>query len=547
MRIVLAQIDTVVGDVDGNLALVERTAHEAARLGAEVVVFPEMVITGYPPMDLLERPELIERSADAVSRLAGTSRQGPDLVVGHPSGNTAAEGRPFVNAVSLLSGGRVAATIHKRLLPSYDVFDEDRWFEPGREAGTMSAGSTTFGVAVCEDAWRDGPAPALRRYPVDPVAEAVEAGARVILNPSASPYERGKPHLRERLLSDLARRHARPVLMVNQVGGNDSLVFDGGSLAVDGAGRTVARAPLFEPYLLVVDLEDGEPHAQCVEWPTGDEEVLGALKLGVRDYVHKCGFESVVLGLSGGIDSAVVATLACDTLGPDRVMALSMPSRFSSPGSVRDARTLADNLDMRLEEVSIERPFEALLATLGPLFEGRPFDVTEENLQARIRGTLLMSVANKLGKLVLATGNKSELAVGYSTLYGDMVGALAPIGDVLKTDVFALARALNRQAERIPRVILEKPPSAELRPGQLDEDTLPPYSRLDEVLRMYLEQDMHVESIVEAGVDEALVARILDMVRNAEYKRIQAALTLKISPRAFGAGRRYPVAQGFAK
>jgi NAD+ synthetase len=549
MKIALAQVNPLVGDIDANTALVASIADKAASMGADLVVLPEMVITGYPPLDLLERPELSERSIRAVEKLAASTAGGPALLVGHPAINTTARGRPFVNSTVLLAQGAVAASYAKRLLPSYDVFDEDRWFEPGTTAGVMQHQGTLLGLAVCEDIWHDSPMLHRRSYGIDPIAQIVESPVRMILNPSASPYERGKPAQRESMLASVARNNGVAVIFVNQVGGNDSLVFDGGSLAIDARGRTCARLPLFEEALAIVEVDQsGHVDGRQAGWPADPrEEMFGALSLGLRDYVTKCGHDSVVLGLSGGIDSALVATIAAETLGPERVHAISMPSRFSSKGSVDDAKQLAGNLGIKLTTLPIEGVYSSLLSTLAPVFGDRPFDLAEENLQARARGALLMGVSNKLGGLVLATGNKSELAVGYCTLYGDMVGALAPIGDVLKTDVFALARWLNRENERIPVAIIDKPPSAELRPDQKDEDSLPPYDLLDRVLAMYLEKDMHIDEIVATGIPESQAIAIIEMVRRAEYKRIQAPLTLKVSPRAFGTGRRYPVAQGFGR
>ncbi len=543
MRIALAQVNPLVGDVAANASLVRETISRAGSLGADLVVFPEMVICGYPPRDLLERPALVERSEEAVRDLARATADGPAALVGHPARNEADSLKPLLNAVSLLAGGRVRSRAVKRLLPSYDVFDEDRWFAPGDRPGILELDGRSLGIAVCEDIWNHSMLVQRPLYAVDPLEDLAAAGVRVIVNPSASPFVVDKPALREAMLADVARSVGAGVLFVNQVGGNDELVFDGGSLAVDARGRTRARAPLFETSLLVVEMDgEGGLAGDASPWPEGREEMLRrAIVTGLGDYVRKCGFGDVVIGLSGGIDSALVACLAAEALGPKHVTAVAMPSRFSSSGSVSDARDLAGRLGIRIEEISIEPAFAALLEMLAPHLEGAGSGLAVENLQARIRGTLLMALSNRHGSLVLATGNKSELAVGYCTLYGDMVGALAPIGDILKTDVYALARHLNSDAEIIPAAIIGKPPSAELRPGQTDQDSLPPYDDLDSILRQILEQGPAPGPDVAAGTQQQVMA----MVRAAEHKRLQAPIVLKVSSRAFGPGRRYPVAQGF--
>ncbi len=543
MKIALAQVNPLVGDVEANASLVRETISRAGSLGAGLVVFPEMVICGYPPRDLLERPALVDRSEEAVRDLARATADGPAALVGHPARNEADSLKPLLNAVSLLSGGRVRSRYIKRLLPSYDVFDEDRWFAPGDRPGIFELDGRSLGIAVCEDIWNHGGHVPRPLYAEDPLEDLAGASVSVIINPSASPFVLGKPALREKMLADVARSVGAGVLFVNQVGGNDELVFDGGSLAVDAGGRTRARGPLFETSLLEVTLdEEGGLAGDVSSWPPGREETLRlAIVTGLRDYVHKCGFQDVVIGLSGGIDSALVACLAVDALGAGHVTAVAMPSRFSSSGSLSDARDLAGRLGIRLEEIPIEPAFTALLGMLARHLDGAGSGLAVENLQARIRGTLLMALSNAHGSLVLATGNKSELAVGYCTLYGDMVGALAPIGDILKTDVYALARHLNGEREIIPAAIIDKPPSAELRPDQTDQDTLPPYGELDPVLRQILEQ----EPAPGAGASGDAQQQVMAMVRAAEHKRLQAPIVLKVSSRAFGPGRRYPVAQGF--
>ncbi|MBW2260372.1 MAG: NAD+ synthase [Deltaproteobacteria bacterium] len=543
MKIALAQVNPLVGDVAGNASLVRETIARAGGRGARLVIFPEMVVCGYPPRDLLERPALVERSEEAVRDLARATANGPAALVGHPARNEVDGQKPFLNAVSLLAGGRVQSRYVKRLLPSYDVFDEDRWFAAGDRPGIIDLEGRALGIAVCEDIWNHGTHVPRPLYAQDPLEDLAGAKISVILNPSASPFALGKPALREKMLADVARSVGSGVLFVNQVGGNDELVFDGGSLAVDAQGRTRARGPLFETSLLEVTLdEDGGLGGEASEWPQRREEMLRlAIVTGLRDYVRKCGFEDVVIGLSGGIDSALVACLAVDALGSRHLTAAAMPSRFSSQGSLTDARDLAGRLGIRLEEISIEPAFEAMLEMLAPHLEGSGSGLAQENLQARIRGTMLMALSNRHGSLVLATGNKSELAVGYCTLYGDMVGALAPIGDILKTDVYTLARHLNRGEEIIPSAIIDKAPSAELRPDQTDQDALPPYDELDLVLRQVLEQEPPQGADVSRDTQE----RVRAMVRAAEHKRLQAPIVLKVSSRAFGPGRRYPVAQGF--
>lgn len=542
MKIALAQVNPLVGDVAGNAALVGETIARAGGRGARLVVFPEMVLCGYPPRDLLERPALVERCEEAVQDLTRATADGPAALVGHPARNEADGQKPLLNATSLIAGGRVRSRYAKRLLPSYDVFDEDRWFAAGDRPGILDLEGRSMGIALCEDIWNHSRHLPRPMYATDPLQDLSAAGIGLILNPSASPYSPGKPGFREKMLADVARSVGAAVLFVNQVGGNDELVFDGGSLAVDASGRTRASGPLFEPALLEVTLdEDGALVGEESSWPRFREEELRlAIVTGIRDYVLKCGFGNVVIGLSGGIDSALVACLAVDALGSEHVTAVAMPSRYSSQGSLVDARDLAGKLGIRLEEISIEPAFASLLETLAPHLEGGS-GLAEENLQARIRGTMLMALSNRHGSLVLATGNKSELAVGYCTLHGDMVGALAPIGDVLKSDVYALARHVNREKEIIPEAIIDKPPSAELRPDQTDQDTLPPYDELDRVLR----QDLEQEPQRGGNVSRAASEKIRAMVRAAEHKRLQAPIVLKVSSRAFGPGRRYPVAQGF--
>jgi len=542
MRVALAQINPTVGDVDGNAALVLAAARDAHARGATLVVFPELALAGYPPHDLLDREAFVARIDEVLHELARTL---PPLaaLVGFVERNPEAAGRPVFNAAALLEGGRVAGTYRKRLLPTYDVFDEDRHFEPGAAPFVFVHDGRKVGVTICEDLWTEGSDEAIR-YRTDPLDDVRQAGAELVVNLSASPFSLHKSEFRGRLFAAHAARLGVPVVFINQVGGNDDLIFDGHSLVVDARGRLVHECAEFDADLAVVDPFAVAP--QVVPRAAAEPEVLRrALELGLRDYVHKCGFSSVALGLSGGVDSAVVAVLAAEALGPDRVRALALPSRFSSPESRDDAEALARTLGLRLETVSIEPMFSAYLEALRPLFADRPFDVAEENLQARIRGALLMAVSNKFGPLVLATGNKSEIAVGYATLYGDMCGGLAPIGDLVKRRVYELARHLNSLAPRIPERVLTKAPSAELRPNQKDEDSLPPYEQLDRAIELHVDEGLDVPQMVVAGVEAGLAERVVRMVQRAEYKRRQGAPILKVTRKSFGPGRRLPIANGW--
>ncbi len=555
MRIALAQINPVVGDIAGNCERIAGKIEDAAREGADLVIFAELSVTGYPPRDLLRKERFVADSVAAVGELARHCKDTAALV-GYPRPVEAEHGRPLQNAAALLAGGEIRRVHAKRLLPTYDVFDETRYFEPASPAGGPSpdGGSDAcfelaglrIGLSICEDLW-DAEALGRDLYAEDPIGHLAAQGAQLIVNMAASPFEVGKAAVRDSVFRRQAARTSAAVAYVNQVGGNDELVFDGGSCVVSADGHVLGRARSFAEDLLIVDVPAAEPGRQE---PLGEPmaRLSAALKLGLRDYVRKCGFSSVVLGLSGGIDSAVVATLAADALGPENVHALAMPSRYSSAHSIEDARALAHNLGIRLLEVEIEpahATFERMLA--GPLAGGEA-NIADENVQARIRGLLVMAMSNAHGHLALATGNKSELSVGYCTLYGDMCGGLAPIGDLLKTTVFDLARGLNAESgfERIPSGTLTKPPSAELKPDQVDQDKLPPYELLDEILSRYIEADQTAEMIVAEGFDESVVRRVIRMVDASEYKRRQAAPTLKVSSRAFGSGRRMPIAQRYA-
>ncbi len=546
MKVALAQFNPVVGDLAGNVRRHGECIDAAARAGADLVVFGELSVVGYPPRDLLAKQGFAADCRRAVEALAARCTDIAALV-GFVQPTAGPAGRRLQNVAAVLAGGSIAQVHVKSLLPTYDVFDETRYFEPGRDVELLDIAGRQVGLSICEDLW-DASSLGWELYDDDPIHRLVSAGAEVIVNMAASPYEQTKPARREELFRRRARELVRPIVYVNQVGGNDELIFDGGSCVVSPAGEVVARAKSFAEDLLVADLD--EPGPARVETPPDRMAGLAeALQLGLGDYVHKCGFSRVVLGLSGGIDSAIVAVLAADALGARNVTALAMPSRYSSDHSLADAFALANNLGIACHEVPIEpihSAFEQVLAeALTHDAPGR--DVAEENVQARIRGNLVMAWSNAYGQLALATGNKSELACGYCTLYGDMAGGIAPIGDVLKTEVYELARYINDRAgaERIPENILAKPPSAELKPGQVDQDKLPPYDVLDGILQMYVTEDQPADAIIAAGFDATLVGRILRLVDLSEYKRQQAARVLKVSGRAFGMGRRMPIAQRY--
>ena len=541
MKLALAQINTTVGDFDGNLALL-RTAYErGVAAGAELVVAPELAITGYPPRDLLLKSGFIEGNLVALKALA-QSVGDTALVVGHVAANERQPGRPAVNAVSLLHQGHIVAKRAKTLLPTYDVFDEDRYFEPAKDNAPVEFKGRRLGLTICEDVWNDDAFWPDRRYRSNPVDALVEQGAEILINVSASPWNLGKEAMRREMLASLAIKAQRPVVYCNAVGGNDELVFDGGSLALNAAGEKLAAGPHFSEALVEVDLEGAtQPAAELDSM----ELLHDALVLGVRDYLGKCGFGSALIGLSGGIDSAVTAALAVQALGAANVRGISMPSPYSSQGSLDDSEALTANLGIQYDVIPIHAGFEMMKASLEPIFGDRPEDVTEENMQARLRGLILMAASNKFGSLVLTTGNKSELAVGYCTLYGDMCGGLAVISDVPKTKVFELARWINRNGEIIPEATITKPPSAELRPDQKDEDSLPPYEVLDAILEQYVVECRSVAEIVANGFEEATVKRVARLIDLNEYKRRQAAPGLKVTSKAFGVGRRIPVAQNY--
>ena len=541
MRIALGQINTTIGDFAGNSAKIIDYALRARSGGAELVLFPELAICGYPPRDLVERPWFVERNRDTAEAIARQT-QGIAVVAGLVTPANTRTGKSVLNSAALLRDGKIGFVQSKRLLPTYDVFDEMRNFAPADAQQLFTLGDAQVGLTICEDAWNDKNFWDRRLYGVDPVEDLMRAGGEVLLNISASPFFVGKRQLRQNMLATIARQYDVPVALVNQVGGNDSLVFDGSSLVLAPDGRVIAQGKSFEEDLIFFDTE-----SLTGDLRQRDETVEGsayaALVLGTRDYVRKCGFSRVVLGLSGGIDSALTACIAVDALGPENVVGIAMPGPFSSQGSIDDALALAKNLGIWCEQIRIGDIFNAYLAGLKPAFANRAPDVTEENMQARIRGSLLMALSNKFGALVLSTGNKSELGVGYCTLYGDMCGGLAVISDVPKTLVYQLSRYVNRNGERIPESTIEKPPSAELRADQQDSDSLPPYDVLDNILADYVEDNKSPQQIThERGYDLQLVRSVTRMVDHSEYKRQQAAPGLKISEKAFGFGRRYPIA-----
>ncbi|HMG01646.1 MAG TPA: NAD+ synthase [Edaphobacter sp.] len=553
MKIALAQINPTVGDFTGNTRKILEYAARAAEQSAELVVFPELSVCGYPPADFLEKSAFLDRAVQAVDELAAwTAVTGrPSLIVGSVMPSGSSNGKRVSNVAVLLSAGKVQFIQRKMLLPFYDVFDEQRYFEPAQSQSLTFVGDHPIALTICEDAWNDKDFWPRQLYPVDPVdalmsqwqanAEQLDRYPRLIINISASPFCQGKPAIRQNMLAAIAQEHNAFVLLVNQVGGNDGLVFDGSSLLLDLTGTVVARAACFAEDLVVVDIPrtSQAPPAPCDEIA----EVWQALVLGTRDYVRKCGFSKALVGLSGGIDSALVAAIAVEALGAENVVGIGMPSEYSSLGSIEDARGLAKNLGIRFELLPIHDVFAQFQKVLAPLFAGTPAGIAEENIQSRTRGVLLMALSNKFGALVLTTGNKSEMSVGYCTLYGDMVGALAVIGDVYKTRVYQLSHYANRTREIIPRNTIEKPPSAELRPDQRDTDSLPPYDVLDPILMAYVERFLSAEQIAEEqNLDPTLVRSVLKLVEQSEYKRQQAAPVLKVTQKSFGTGRRFPIA-----
>jgi NAD+ synthase (glutamine-hydrolysing) len=543
VKIALLQINPTVGDLQGNSRLIVEATREAGRFGADLVVTPELALVGYLPRDLLLSEGFVRNSWNALATLADDLAGLPPVLVGLPEPNPSDEGRPLYNSAVLIRDGSIEQRFRKALLPTYDVFDEDRYFEPFVGPQILDLYGRRLGISICEDVWNDRDFWKRRRYHHDPIEELMRAGATAIINLSASPFEVGKYRFRETMLGSMARRHRAPLLYVNQVGGNDDLIFDGRSCGFGADGAPIARGRSFESDVVVCDLDHTARLGQTDD-VLAEAEIWQALVLGTRDYARKCGFRSVVLGLSGGIDSALVAAIAAEALGPQCVLGVMMPSPYSSRGSIDDSRQLAANLGIQTFTLPIEPVISAMEATLSEAFANTPRDVTEENIQARIRGNLLMALSNKRGALLLTTGNKSELAVGYCTLYGDMSGGLAVIADVPKTMVYRVARWLNdrKGCNLIPEPILTKAPSAELRPNQTDQDSLPPYDLLDEILQRHIEHHQPAEDIIAAGFEAEIVQRVLRLVRAAEFKRKQAAPGLKVTDRAFGTGWRMPIA-----
>jgi NAD+ synthase/NAD+ synthase (glutamine-hydrolysing) len=541
VKIALGQINPTVGDFSGNAAKIIEFALQARSAGVGLILFPELAVSGYPPRDLVERPSFVASSLATVEKIAGAT-QGIAVICGTATPAEAESGKKVMNSAALLRDGRIEFIQSKMLLPTYDVFDEMRNFAPAKSQQVFSFCGKQMALTICEDAWNDKRFWNRRLYGVDPVEELVRAGGNFVLNISASPFWLGKREFRRDMLAAIARNQKVPVAMVNQVGGNDSLVFDGSSVVIAPDGQVIAQGKSFEEDLIYFDSQTltGDMHPQVA----GEEgSAYEALVLGTRDYVHKCGFQKAIIGLSGGIDSALTASIAADALGSENVVGVGMPGPYSSRGSIDDARELAGNLKIRFELLSINEIYEAARQTLSPVFAGMPQDVTEENIQSRARGLLLMALSNKFGALVLSTGNKSELAVGYCTLYGDMVGGLAVISDVPKTMVYRLSAYVNSKRRVIPEATIEKPPSAELRPDQKDSDSLPPYEVLDVILEDYVEESYSAEQIARLhNFELGLVRRVIRMVERSEYKRQQAAPGIKISAKAFGYGRRFPIA-----
>ena len=541
VKIALGQINPTVGDFSGNRNKIVEYSRRAQASGAGLILFPELSVCGYPPRDLVERPTFVARNRESVEQIAAES-SGIAVICGLVTPAESETGKSVMNSAALLQDGKIAFLQSKMLLPTYDVFDEMRNFAPAKSQELFPFCGNRMALTICEDAWNDKQFWNKRLYTVDPVDALVRAGGNFVLNISSSPFWIGKRELRRDMLASIARQHKVPVALVNQVGGNDSLIFDGSSLVLNREGEVIAQGRSFEEDLIYFDSKNltGDLHEQI----EGEEaSVYAALVLGTRDYMHKCGFQKAIIGLSGGIDSALTAVIAAEAVGPENVIGVGMPGPYSSQGSIDDARALAENLGIRFELLSINRAYEAYRETLREVFAGREEDVTEENIQSRARGTLLMALSNKFGAIVLSTGNKSELGVGYCTLYGDMVGGLAVISDVPKTLVYRLRRYANSRRAVIPEATLEKPPSAELRPDQKDSDSLPPYEILDAVLEDYVEDAHSAERIAsDHGFDIEVVRRVIRMVDRAEYKRQQAAPGIKISPKAFGYGRRIPIA-----
>ncbi len=547
MKIAIAQLNPTIGDITNNAQQIITAANNAAKQNVRLLLTPELSLCGYPPRDLLLYPGFSSSMSKELKAIATQLPKNIAVLVGTVETNTHAASKgqkPLYNSMALLDGGEVKQIFHKRLLPTYDVFDEDRYFEPGYEANYFRLDEIKIGVSICEDLWNDEQFWGKRSYEFNPMEELAQLGVDVIVNLSASPYTVGKQKLREAMLYHAAISYQKPILYANQVGGNDDLVFDGNSFALNSGGEIVSRAKGFDTDLVIVEWEQLMSRSPLVPPKNGsiNKEIFSALVLGVKDYTRKCGFTRAVLGLSGGIDSALVAAVASEALGAENVLGVLMPSPYSSGHSVSDAMDLVNNLGINSQKIEIQPAMKAYDQILEPMFAGTEFGIAEENIQSRIRGNLLMAIANKFGYLLLSTGNKSEMAVGYCTLYGDMNGGLAVIADVPKTRVFELCRWLNRDGEVIPVNIITKPPSAELKPDQKDSDSLPPYEILDDILDRIVCQHQSTAAIVEAGHDKETVSKVMKLVTRAEFKRRQAPPGIKITDRAFGTGWRMPIA-----
>ncbi|MEO8592998.1 MAG: NAD+ synthase [Candidatus Solibacter sp.] len=540
MRLALLQINPTAGDLEGNSSLIIRAARSAQAEGADLLVTPELALMGYLPRDLLMNQGFVRRGCEKLAHIARELKDAPPILVGVATPNPSDVGRPLYNSAVLLRGGEVGQAFHKSLLPTYDVFDEDRYFEPYQGVQILELNGVRLGISICEDVWNDRDFWRRRRYHQDPIEALAKAGAQAIVNLSASPFTVGKHTLREEMLGHMAQKYGLPVAIVNQVGANDDLIFDGRSAAFDAQGNLFARARGFAEDVLAVDLLAGKGEVAVDDFQA-EAEVWNALVLGVRDYARKTRFQKVLLGLSGGIDSALTAAIAADAMGAENVVGVMMPSRYSSQGSIDDSVELARHLGIQTMQLPISDIMRTYDGVLAGAFAGLPADVTEENIQSRIRGNLLMALSNKFGSLLLTTGNKSEMSVGYCTLYGDMNGGLAVIADLPKMMVYRVSRWRNGRGPAIPVSTLTKAPSAELRPDQTDQDSLPPYELLDEILELHVEQCQSAEEIIARGYDEQTVRRVLRLVRIAEFKRKQAAPVLKVTSRAFGTGWRMPI------
>ena len=543
MKIALAQINPTIGDFDGNTEKIMAAAERARGLSCDLVVFSELVISGYPPRDFLERKDFVETNLKHLQKLV-TSIKGIGVICGFVDKNPEKEGNPLYNSAVLFDKGKILHQTHKRLLPAYDVFDERRYFEPGTECSSFLYEDCRIGITVCEDIWNDKDFFSRQLYPVDPVERVIKEGADLLVNIAASPYYVGKREFKWDMFGGIAKKYELPLLYVNQVGGNDSVLFDGISLAFDSKGKMTARARDFEEDVVTFDTDSQKGDMHPIS-ESDTQSILNALIIGTRDYVRKCGFSKAVVGLSGGIDSALTACIATRALGKENVIVIFMPSQYTSKENLEDTRELAANLGIKLLNVPIEEIFKKYLQELSPLFEDVETEVTGQNIQARIRQIILMALSYKFGYLLLSTGNKSELAVGYCTLYGDMSGGLAVISDVPKTTVYQIARFINRDNEMIPERIIQKSPSAELKPDQLDQDDLPPYEILDGILKAYIEENKAAEEIMETGFEPSVVRDIIRRVDRNEYKRHQSPPGLKVTTKSFGYGRRYPIAQRY--